>query len=447
MTQEFSNLPRRLGGWSLAAITVGIVIGSGIFRSPSEIAGLVGTPGNVLIVWLIGGLVTMCLALSLAELAAMFPRSGGLYSYLQEAFGDRAAFLFGWTFFLINPANWAAVALIFADYITAVSPHSGSDSKWIATGAILLVSLVNIVSIRLSSQFNWVFTVVKGLALLGLSAGILLLSQGISLPGVDPEFRPTVGGWGAALIAVLWPFEGVAAAAALAGEVKNPRRNLPLGLIGGTLFVMLTYLLVNAAFLSALSVPAIAASPFVAADAARAVMGDWGSSIIAIAAIVATFGALLAGATCDPRVLFAMAEDRLFFTKVGAIHRRFQTPHIAIRVTALLAVAYVWVRTFEELAAQFVLGMWVFYGWCVIGLIKLRRTRPDLPRPYKVPWYPFLPVIFVLASGALLANAFVEMPVTSLANLVVILLGLPIYWLWTSARREQNLAVTDSAGG
>ncbi len=446
MTQEFSNLPRRLSGWSLGAITIGIVIGSGIFRSPSEIAGLVGTPGNVLLVWLAGGLVTMCLALSLAELAAMFPRSGGLYSYLQEAFGNRAAFLFGWTFFLINPANWAAVSLIFADYISAVYPHGAGYAKWLATGAILLVSLVNIVSIRLSSQFNWLFTVIKGLALLGLSAGILLSSQGVSLPGVDPGFRPTVGGWGAALIAVLWPFEGVAAAAALAGEVKNPQRNLPLGLIGGTLFVMLTYLLINAAFLSALSVPAIAASPFVAADAARAVMGDWGSTIIAVAAIIATFGALLAGGTCDPRVLFAMAEDRLFFSKVGAVHHRFQTPHVAIIVTALLAVAYVWVRTFEELAAQFVLRMWVFYGWCVIGLIKLRISRPDLPRPYKVPLYPFLPVIFVLASGALLANAFVEMPVTSLANLVVILLGLPIYWLWVSARGKQDSGAADRSG-
>lgn len=438
MNQEVTTLPRRLSGWSLGAITVGIVIGSGIFRSPSEIAGLVGTPVNVLIVWLIGGLVTMCLALSLAELAAMFPRSGGLYSYLQEAFGDRAAFLFGWTFLLINPANWAAVALIFADYVSAVSPVGAGRAKWIASVAILFVCAVNIVSVRLSSQFNWVFTVVKGMALVGLSAGILVTSGGGFGVGFGGAHHATLGSWGTALIAVLWPFEGVAAAAAMAGEVRDPRRSLPFGLIGGTLFVMLTYLLVNAALLSALPIDLIASSPFVAADAARAAMGHVGGVLVAVAAIVATFGALMAGATCDPRVLFAMAEDRLFFARAGDVHRRFETPHIAIAVTCVLAIAYVWIRTFEELAAQFVLGMWVFYGWCVIGLIKLRRTRASESRPYQVPWYPFLPIIFIVACGALLINAFFEMPVTSLVNLVVILLGVPIYELWALTKADER---------
>lgn len=432
------QLPRRIGGWSLAAITVGIVIGSGIFRTPSDIAALVGSPLNVMLVWLVGGVVTMCLALSLAELASMFPQSGGLYTYLREAFGDRSAFLFGWTFLLINPANWAAVSLIFASYFAIVFPTAAGHAKLIASVAVLCVCTVNIVSTRLSSRFNWLFTLVKGAALLGLSVGILVATrQGAPIGSAAPA--PLLGSWGVALVAVLWPFEGVAAAAAMAGEVRDPRRNLPLGLIGGTIFVLLVYLLVNAALLSALSIDAMAKSDSVFFDAAIVAMGDFGGLAIALAALAATFGALSAGATCDPRVLFAMAADRLFFARTGNVHRRFQTPYVAIIVSGALAIIYIWVRTFEELASQFVLGMWVFYAWCVLGLIRLRRTRPELERPYRVPLYPILPILFVAASGWLLINSFAELPITSLINVAVILMGIPVYELWRSLRADRTM--------
>jgi APA family basic amino acid/polyamine antiporter len=436
-------LPRRLSAWSLGAITVGIVIGSGIFRSPSEIAGLVGTPLGVLVVWLLGGVVTICLALSVAELAAMFPRAGGLYAYLEEAFGRRAAFIFGWTFLLINPANWAAIALIFVDYLGIFVPVGPSQSRLIASAAILVVSMVNIVSLNLSSRFNWLFTFIKGLALILLSAGILLWSSPPHQPSGFVHHSASIAGWGTALIAVLWPFEGVVAAAAMAGEVRDPKRSLPIGLIGGTLFVTLTYLLVNAALLKSLAVDGMAASAFVAADAARASMGALGGTLVAACAVVATFGALIAGATCDPRVLFAMAKDRLFFSRVGAVHGRFRTPHIAILLSCIVAIAYVWIRTFEELAAQFVLGMWVFYGLCVIGLIRLRRTQPDVVRPYRVPWFPVLPLVFIVACGALLVNAFIELPTTSLVNVVVIALGLPVYELWMLIAGDRRKAARD----
>ena len=429
MDIKAGELPRRIGGWSLGAITVGIVIGSGVFRTPSDIAALVGSPLNVMLVWLAGGLVTMCLALSLAELASMFPQSGGLYTYLREAFGNRSAFLFGWTFLLINPANWAAVSLIFASYFAIVFPGTAGHAKLIASAAILCVCAVNIVSTRLSTRFNWVFTLVKGAALLGLSVGILVVTRD-GIPTGSAVQSLSIGHWGVALVAVLWPFEGVAAAAAMAGEVRNPRRNLPLGLIGGTIFVLLVYLLVNAALLSALSIDAMAKSESVFFDAATVTMGELGGLAIALAALAATFGALTAGATCDPRVLFAMATDKLFFARTGDVHRRFQTPYIAIIVSGTLAIIYIWVRTFEELASQFVLGMWVFYAWCVLGLIRLRRKRPELERPYRAPLYPILPMLFVLASGWLLINSFVELPVTSMINVAVILTGIPVYELW-----------------
>jgi len=372
----------------------------------------------------------MCLALSVAELAAMFPRAGGLYTYLEEAFGRRAAFIFGWTFLLINPANWAAIALIFVDYLGIFVPIGSGQSRLIASGAILIVSIINIVSLKLSSRFNWLFTIVKGFALIGLSSGILLWGSAAHKSVASVYHSTSIAGWGTALIAVLWPFEGVVAAAAMAGEVKDPKRSLPIGLIGGTLFVTLTYLLVNAALLKSLSVDEMAASAFVAADAARVSMGELGGRLVAGCAVVATFGALIAGATCDPRVLFAMAEDRLFFSKVGTVHSRFRTPYIAIALSCIVAIAFIWIRTFEELAAQFVLGMWVFYGLCVIGLIRLRQVQPDTVRPYRVPWFPVLPLVFVIACGALLINAFIELPTTSLINVVVIALGLPVYELW-----------------
>lgn len=425
-------LPRTLGAGALAAITIGIVVGSGIFRTPSEIAGLVGSPNAILLIWLAGGAITLCLGLCLAELGAMFPRVGGLYVYLEESFGKPVAFLFGWTFLLINPANWAAVALITAAYAGAIFGFDPGTERWTATIALALITVINVISVKLAARFNGVFTWAKALALLSIAA--IVIVSGSSGDGWSHDVSIAPATMGMALIAVLWPYEGVAAASAMAGEVRDPAHNIPRGLIGGVVVVTILYLLVNIAFLVALDPAQIAASRFVARDAAMAALGPAGALVIAVAASVTLFGALLAGGTCDPRILFAMARDRLFFARVGDVHPRAQTPHVAVLLSAALAILYVWVSSFETLAAQFVLGMWLFYALCVIGLIRLRITRPDLARPYRMPGFPWLPGLFLLASLGLLANAMIELPLISLVNLAVVAMGYPVYLLWR--RRE-----------
>ena len=424
-------LPRTLGARTLATLTIGIVIGSGIFRTPSEIAGLVHSPSLILLVWAAGGGVTLCLGLCLAELGAMYPRVGGIYVYLEEAFGKPTAFIFGWTFLLINPANWAAIALIAAAYIGSVLGLGPAADRWIATGALAMVTIVNVASLPLAVRLNDLFTLVKGAALLGIAGIIAFAGAGaagqsaVATAGIPPD-----GAFGLALIAVLWPYEGVAAASAMAGEVQDPARNVPRGLIGGVLIITLLYLIINLAFLSVLNPQNIAASRFVARDAATAALGDMGGAVAGIAGAVAVLGALIAAGTCDPRILFAMARERLFFSRVGDVHPRTMTPHVAVLVSAVLAMLYVWISSFEALAAQFVLGMWMFYALCVIGLIRLRIARPDLPRPYRMPGFPWLPGLFIAASLGLLVNALVAMPLVSLSNIVVVAMGYPVYRLW-----------------
>lgn len=431
--QPGDPLPRTLGAGTLAALTIGIVVGSGIFRTPSEIAALVGSPSLILLVWIAGGAITLCLGLCLAELGAMFPRVGGIYVYLEEAFGKPVAFICGWTFLLINPANWAAISLIAAAYIGAALGFGPGADRWVATAALALVAIMNVASVTLAARLNGVFTLAKAAALLSIAA-VIITSAGAAGEGTDGT--PSAGAFGLALIAVLWPYEGVAAASAMAGEVRDPSRNVPRGLIGGVFIITLLYLVINVAFLSALDPQDMAASRFVARDAATAVLGDIGGVAVGAAAAVAVLGALIAAGTCDPRVLFAMARDRLFFARVGDVHPRARTPYVAVLVSAALAMLYVWVSTFEALAAQFVLGMWLFYALCVIGLIRLRITRPDLPRPYRMPGFPWLPALFLAASLGLLAQAAVALPLISLSNIAVVAMGYPVYRIWKRYSRS-----------
>ena len=421
-------LPRTIGAGALAALTAGIVIGSGIFRTPSEIAALVGSPYLILLVWVVGGAITLCLGLCLAELGAMFPRVGGLYVYLEEAFGKPVAFMFGWTFLLINPANWAAISLIAAAYIGAAFGLDPGADRWLATAALAVVTIMNVASVTLATRFTSIFTFAKAGALLSIAAVIIV--SGVDAGDGGARGVGSMGAFGLALIAVLWPYEGVAAASAMAGEVRDPSRNIPRGLIGGVLIVTFLYLVINVAFLAALNPEVMAASRFVARDAATVVLGESGGVAVGAAAAVAVLGALIAAGTCDPRVLFAMARDRLFFARVGDVHPRAQTPYVAVLVSAVFAMLYVWVSTFEALAAQFVLGMWLFYALCVVGLIRLRITKADLPRPYRMPGFPWLPGLFLAASLGLLVNALIALPLISLTNIAVVAMGYPVYKIW-----------------
>lgn len=432
-------LPRRLGMWSMAAVVMGTMIGSGIFRTPATIADTVGSVGAIAAVWTIGGLVTICLALCLAELGTMFPRAGGIYVYLHEAFGPVVAFVFGLTFLFINPSQWAAISLIFADYLGSFVPLTDVGKRAVASGLIVFVSVTNYFSVGFAAAIQNFATSAKALALAAIALIIFLLGTGTTGALAQPVdwSAPGIGVFGIALVAVLWPYEGVAGTCALAGEVRDPARNVPRALILSVLIVMALYLLVNAAYLYVLPLEAAANSSLIAADAMNAVAGSSGAAVIAACVMLSTFGAVAATSISDPRVFYAMARDGLFFERIGAVHPRFATPHVAIILSGVAAVIYIWVRTFEQLAAQFVIGMWLFYTLAVIGLIVLRIRRPNAHRPYRALGFPIVPVVFVIGACGLLVNSLWELPAITTANLAVMLAGIPLYFVWKRVRANR----------
>ncbi|HEX6069638.1 MAG TPA: amino acid permease [Longimicrobiaceae bacterium] len=432
MSQE-ERLPRRLGVWSAAAVLVGSTIGSGIFRVPSVVAGDVGSVGAIALLWILGGLVALVGALTIAELAVMFPRSGGIYVFLREAYGPLPAFLFGWTELLvIRPSALGAIAMLFAEYVEEFVPMSGGAVRLVAMAAILLLAAANIRSVEWGAMVQNLSTVAKVAALVGLALLAFLLGDPSTGAFAEPPtFEPrSWGGFGVALIAVLWAYDGWADLTFMGGEVRDPSRTLPRALLGGTLAIIAIYLVVNAAYLFVLSVGDMANRPLVAADAARRIFGEPGAAIVAAMVLMSAFGALNGATMTGPRIFFAMADDRLFFRPIARVHPTYQTPWAAIALAAGLGVAYVSVRTFEQLADSFILGIWPFYALAVGAVFILRRTRPEHPRPYRTIGYPWVPLVFLAASLAMLLNALIEQPGSTLFGFAIILLGIPAYYAW-----------------
>lgn len=439
------DLPRRLGFWSATAVIIGIIIGSGIFRTPASIAQAVDSVWLIGALWIAGGLTTLCLGLCLAELATQFPRAGGMYVYLREAFGPAVAFIYGWTFLIINPSVWAAIALIFAEYLGQFVPLGPYGDRIAATLLILFVATTNYFSTQLAVTLQNAATSAKAFALAAIAGAVFIFGDGSAGALAQPVIAdwPQAGALLAAFLAVLFSYEGIAAGCAVFGEVRDPARNLPRALIVSVMTVMLLYLLVNAAYLYVLPVATVASSELVAAEAMQRVTGDGAAAVIAACVMLSTFGAVSATAIVDPRVFYAMARDGLFFRRIGTPHPRFQTPHISIAISGALACVYLWLRSFEELAAHFVLGFWPFYVLIVTGQMLLRRRFPEAPRPFRTPLYPFVPIVFLIAALGLLVASFIELPVTSLINLAIAALGLPVYLLW---KRGSSARRTDAVG-
>ena len=437
------HLPRKLGAWSGAAVVVGVIIGSGIFRVPSPIAAETGSLSGVALVWIAGGIVALFGALSVAELAAMYPHAGGPYVYLREAYGRPVAFLFGWMWLLTTPFSWAAQALVFAEYLGSVMPISTATTHLLAAGLIAVICAAHYRSVRMGAVVQNISTGAKVLALIVLAIVLFTFA-----PHATANLQQAGSGtfkWqgaGIALVAVLWAYDGWENLTLLSGEMKDPQRSLPRALIGGTLTVLVIYLVINAAFLIALPFHQLAASKSVAADAVTAVRGQSGASVIAALVMVSTFGSLNGSILSDPRVFYAMAEDGLFFRAVGKIHPRFETPYIAIAFTGLLAVIYVLLQNFLQLASAYVLGIWPFLAMAVIGLFMLRRTRADLPRPYRVMGYPVIPALFVLGTLLVVGYSLYTDPASTGRSLIITLLGLPLYFVWNFFAQRRTAATS-----
>lgn len=427
-----SALPRRIGFWTALAVVVGDVIGSGIFRVPSAVATEVGSIGGIALVWVLGGGFTLCGALAYAELAAAFPRPGGTFVYLHEAYGPGVAFLFGWTVLLIEPAAAAALGLVFAEYLGRLVPLPAVGVHVVATVAILVVAAASYRSVRGAGAIQNTATAAKLAALVALIIAAFLLGDGqAGAFGPDAAAADATGirwrGMGVALAAALWAYHGWFDVTPLAGEVRDPGRNLPRALVFGTAAVLVVYLAVNAAYLYVLPLGVLRASPLVAADTAVRILGATGAAAVAAMVMVSAFGALNGTVLSMPRVFYAMASEGLLFRPLARVHPRFGTPHVATAGYTALALVLVWFRSFEQLVEAVVLGVWPFLALTVAGVIVLRRTRPDLVRPYRTPLYPFVPIVFVLAAVALIAGALLEHPVTTLAGIGVTLLGVPVY--------------------
>jgi basic amino acid/polyamine antiporter, APA family len=425
-------LARQLGVWSAIAIVVGSMIGSGIFRVPSATAAQVGTPGGMMLVWVAGGLVALCGALTLAELAALYPRAGGIYVYLNEAYGSLTAFLVGWLFLVIAPASIGAVALVFAEYLGRLFPVLHDGTRLVAAAAVTLVAAWNYRSLRFGAAVQNLSSASKVLAILGLAAAAFLsghTGEGAWL-GRDELAPESWAGFGLGLVTVMWAYNGWQDATYVGGEVRDPGRNLPRALTFGTLIVTAVYLAVNAAYLAVLPMDAIARSPLVAADVAVRVFGGVGNALIAALVCVSTFGTMNVGTMCYPRIFYAMAGDRLFFRGIAAVHPRYGTPHTAIALTATLAICFLWVRTFEQLIEIFVLGILPFWALAAGAVIVMRRRRPDVTRPYRTPGYPFVPILFIVATVGLLLNSLFQRPGPTVASFAAILAGMPVYFLW-----------------
>lgn len=433
-------LARRIGLWSAVAVVIGSTIGSGIFRSPAGIADKLPGPLPMLAVWAAGGVFALCGALTLAEVASALPQTGGMYVFCRDGWGRLAGFLFGWgQFSMIRAASLGAIAITFSEYFFRVTgqnpqaPDKVMTVRWFAAFAIALTATFNVLGVRFAANVSNVTVLAK----YGGLVFIVLVALFIGLPKTGGHFTPaapagsfSMAAFGLALVSTLWAFDGWADLAYNAGEVKDPQRNLPRALIGGTLLVVAIYLAANVAYLAVLPIEKIRVSKLVAADAAQVVLGTAGAAFVSITVMVSTFGTLNTVLFTSPRVFFAMAADRLFFRTVASVHPRFGTPWVSISMTAGLGIVFVLSRNFEQLADVFVTAFLPFYALAVASIFRLRRT-PGYAPSFRVPFYPVLPLVFIASVLYLLGNAIAE-PASrwsTLAVLGVVAAGIPVYYL------------------
>ncbi len=446
LSSNVTRLPRQLGLWSTAGIVIGITIGSGIFRAPAGIARLVPDSRLLLALWVGGGLLSLCGALSFAELAAMLPESGGFYAYLREGWGRPIAFLFGWSELVLIRANaLGGMAIVFGEYAlrtAGVDPTTHVvAARTIAASAIAFAAATNVRGVAVGASVVGFSTAAKmtALAVLALSAFALGGAHGGDFSHlVTSSASPssiTAGSVGLALVSVLYAYDGFGDVSFAGGEVSNPARNLPRAIILGTVAIIVIYILTNVAYLYVLPVDEVARSPLVAADVMQAIFGRVGVIAVSLVVMISTFSAVNGVTLSAPRIFFAMAEDGLLFRALGRVHPRFHTPYVSIVVSAVLGIALVMSRSFEALSSTMVLAVWPFYALTVGALFRLRRRRPDAVRPYRVAGYPFVPAIFIATVIWFIINALITAPISTATTLALILLGVPVYF-FSFARAE-----------
>ncbi|HTV59283.1 MAG TPA: amino acid permease [Verrucomicrobiae bacterium] len=451
------GLVRGLGAWATAAIVVGTMIGTGIFLKPAEMTQAAGASGVVFAAWIVGGALSMFGALSYAELGAAMPEAGGEYAYLSRGFSPVWGFLFGWMHSIVGrPASAASIAAGLLRFLGFLFPavaapiftihmaipflggHEGQFvftwAQPLAVGALVLTTFVNYLGVKLGGEVQVVLTFLKIAAVLAIIGLGFLLAHGTA-----GNFHPVWPGrisWGvmtgfwAALAAALWAYDGWEDLNLVGSEIENPERNIPLALIGGVAFVAVIFILFSAVCFYALPVAGVAASREVASDVFQSFAGHKAALWITVAMVISALGTLNSSVLSGARVDYAMARDGLFFRMAAKIHPRFRTPGNALVFQCALASVLALSGTFEDLTSLFIFATWIFYGLAVCALLRLRRTEPEMPRPYRTWGYPIVPVAFVVGAAALTVTVWMARPVRSTAGLAMILAGLFFYRHW-----------------
>ncbi len=456
------RLPRRLGLWSAVAVLVGSTIGSGIFRTPASVAIRVDDVPLFLLAWVLGGGVALCGALTFAELAAMFPRSGGIYVFIREAFGPLPAFLFGWAeLLIIRPGAYGAISITSSAYalrlagldpaavVVTVAGQAVRAEQLLAAVFIGLVTVVNYFGIHRGAIVQNLSTAFKvgALAALVLLGFLLGGGQGLPAGGMLAQRAPVgLSPFLLAMVAILWAYDGWGDLAFVGGEVKDPQRTLPKALFVGTATVVALYLAANLVYLRLIPIQQMKGAELVAADVARLLLGGVGLAAVSAAVAVSTFGTLNGSMMTAPRIFFAMAEDGLFPKAISRVDPRTGAPTGAIVLAGCLGVGFVVIRKFTELADQFVIGIWPFYALAVAAVFALRRRSPDRERPYRTWGYPVVPALFLVGSLFLLGNYLVSEPLLFALDVGVIVMGVPVFVLWREMRGRKARAVGGEGG-
>jgi APA family basic amino acid/polyamine antiporter len=443
------GLLRALGDRDIALITIGSVLGSAIFIAAADVPRVVPHPLLVLLLWAAGGLVTIAGALTYAELGAMFPRAGGQYQYLKEAYGPLWGFLFGWASFLVVMSGGiASLAVAFGEYLGSFVPFFSTAHTLFTVGgwrmsggqvaaalAIVGLTAINYVGLKEGAGVQNAVTVAK------LGSLFAIVALGLLMPApVHTDWTPalpasvTASAFGVGMIAVFWSYDGWYNATFSTGETRDPGRNLPRGLIAGTIAVTVVYVLTNAVYFRVLSLEAIAATPRIGEAAGAALFGPAGGRAIGAAVVVSIFGCLSASILTCARIYQPMAEDRVFFPALARIHPRYRTPGASLIAQGAWCTVLAFSGTYEQLYTYAVFAAFVFHIATAVAVIHLRRTRPDAPRPYRTWGYPWVPIVFAAASLAFVANTLVERPMESFLGLGLVALGLPAYAWWRRKR-------------
>jgi APA family basic amino acid/polyamine antiporter len=431
------ELPRRLGLLDATLIVIGIVIGSGIFLLPNLIARSLPSARAIIAVWVVAGVLSLFGALAYAELGAMMPATGGQYVYIREAYGSGCAFLCGWVFVLAAlPGGIAFLSVGFSIYLSHFFPMAPGTRTAASLTLLAILSIVNYLGVRGSVWVQRIFTTSKIIGLLIVIGAALFFSPAI--PAESTGSPPlSYAGIGIAMAACLMAYNGWSYVTFVAGEVKNPERNLPRSLVLGMGAVMLLYISANLAYMKVMTVPQIAASERVGAAVAERTMGPAGATLLSAIVLLSIIGAVNGNILTAARVPFAQARDGLFFRPFGNIHPRFQTPAFAIVAQAVWSGVLIVSGSYETLSTYAILSAWLFYTLCAAAVWVLRRKIPHAPRPYKMWGYPTTLYLFLVVSAWFMMDATINQPVPSLMALLISAAGIPFYFLW----RKKTVAV------